>query len=151
MVTEPNRALDNGRAGGKDKNIHENTENNDIDSIIDLISDTDFNLALPLPSNVRPSTTNIVLNPRDEKFNDHNGSKKESQINKNVQFPFLEWQDKDIRNLKIRERLSSLRPSHRDQTIPIDKFHGQKPNSGQPVQNDVGAFSKTQLRAACSK
>merc|ERR1712013_700317 len=86
---QPSRAGDNSRAGSTDKNVKENTDNNDIDSIIDLISDTDFNLALPLPSNVRPFKTNIILNQREEDFHNEKGIKKESSINKNVQFPFL--------------------------------------------------------------
>jgi len=138
---QPSRAGDNGRAGSTDKNVNENTDNNDIDSIIDLISDTDFNLALPLPSNVRPFKTNIILNQRGEDFHNEKGITKESSNDKNVQFPFLAWQDKDIRNLKIRERLSTLRPSHSDQIIPSNEFHDQRPYSRQPVQNDAGPLS----------
>jgi len=162
MVTEPSSTINNDRAADTVKKTQEKflPDNGDIDSIIDLISDTDFNLALPLPSNIQPSNTFNLLNPRVETLNNQNRNHEESPTVSNPRFPFLEWQDdgsgfptqslnsEDVRNLKIRERFNIFQASQNDQILPNKEFYGQNLDTKHLGGSDVGPFSKTKATSS---
>ena len=72
----------------------ENTtaDSNNIDSILDLIRDKGFTIALPLPIHIETTETKN-FNSKIETLNNLAGSDRESSNYPTPRFPFLSWQD----------------------------------------------------------
>ena len=116
-VTEPSSTTNKFDKFDKSKEISAG-DSSDIDSLIDLIiSDKDFNIELPLPTNIQPTETYNLLNPKIETLNNQVRNNQEPSSDPTPRFPFLEWQDNssvfntqgfkgdDLRNTNIDSRI----------------------------------------------
>jgi len=90
-VTEPSITTNSERATAV---VKKPTESPNIDSILDLIiSDKDFNIALPLPSQARTTEKYNLLNPKIETLDKQTIGDEKSSSDYSQRFPFLGWQD----------------------------------------------------------